>query len=115
MHFILGEEKQYEKSPEGLSKIRNRLIQHCNHLSEEVSKINLMKSWSLWCTLDVDFVDTLSENVIRHFRMAIFLFTQICFTCLQMVLTLSAELRTCQLHPLHPPPYKKWGVSWVWY
>lgn len=41
VHFILGEEKHYEKTTEGSCKIRNRLIQHCNHLSEEVSLISL--------------------------------------------------------------------------
>lgn len=40
-HFMLGEEKQYEKNAESSCKIRNRLIQHCNHLSEEVSLISL--------------------------------------------------------------------------
>ncbi|GAB1598710.1 protein FAM160B1-like isoform X3 [Argonauta hians] len=41
VHFILGDEKKSEKSPEGSCKMKTRLIERCNHLSEEISLISL--------------------------------------------------------------------------
>ncbi|XP_052831790.1 FHF complex subunit HOOK interacting protein 2A isoform X4 [Octopus bimaculoides] len=41
VRFILGDEKKPEKSQESSCKMKMRLIERCNHLSEEISLISL--------------------------------------------------------------------------